>query len=199
MSWLRIDDGFTKHPKFEGWPPTAKWAWLEVMEYCARYRTQGRIPTDLNLLPRSVTQNLINRAHKSGWCTTGTDGAQWVNDWTTYNPTDPTKAERQARWRKNRDTNGDTHVDGDVDANGDIHVDTQVDDPVDAQVDAQTVYLTRAPARPFPSRPVPKEQKPFLPAEVQYAEGRQDELNRIDPADELAASIAAARAEAGLE
>lgn len=86
MAWLRLDDGFTKHPKFEGWPPTARWAWLEAMEYCARYRTRGRIPDDLTLLPRNVTAQLLRRAEAAGWCSRGTDGALWINDWDDFNP-----------------------------------------------------------------------------------------------------------------
>lgn len=86
MAWLRVDDGFTKHPKFERWTPAQRWAWLEVMEYCARYRTAGRVPNDLTLLPRSTTPTLLQRAEKSGWCERLDDGYLWINDWETYNP-----------------------------------------------------------------------------------------------------------------
>jgi hypothetical protein len=89
MAWLRIDDGFTKHPKFEGWSRSDRWAWLEVMEYCARYRTRGRIPAELDLLPRAVTTALLKRAEQSGWCTRREDGALWINDWDAYNPPAP--------------------------------------------------------------------------------------------------------------
>ena len=86
MSWLRLDDGFTKHPKFEGWPPHHRWAWLEAMEYCARYNTRGRIPTDTSLLPRSVTATILKRAEAAGWCHREEDGALWINDWDEFNP-----------------------------------------------------------------------------------------------------------------
>lgn len=85
MAWLRLDDGFTKHPKFEGWSPAQRWAWLEVMEYCARYTTRGRIPTDLGLLPRSTTAGLLAKAEASGWCARDASGALWINDWSLYN------------------------------------------------------------------------------------------------------------------
>ena len=88
MSWLRLDDGFTKHPKFEGWTIKDRWAWLEVMEYCARYRTRGRIPTDLDLLPRTVTRQILTKAETAGWATRGDDNALWINDWELYNPPD---------------------------------------------------------------------------------------------------------------
>lgn len=94
MAWLRLDDGFTKHPKFEGWKPAERWAWLEVMEYCARYRTRGRIPTDESLLPRSVTRQLLEKAERSGWCErrpesgspSGSPEPLWINDFDLYNP-----------------------------------------------------------------------------------------------------------------
>jgi hypothetical protein len=86
VAWLRLDDGFTKHPKFEGWTPAARWAWLEVMEYCARYETRGRIPTDLDLLPRSVTKQLLAKAEAAGWCDRDENGALWVHNWDEFNP-----------------------------------------------------------------------------------------------------------------
>lgn len=93
MSWLRIDDGFTKHPKFEGWTLAQKWAWLEVMEYCARYETRGRIPTDLSLMPRTTTPQLLALAEAAGWCdrvdeggSPGSQTALWVHNWDEFNP-----------------------------------------------------------------------------------------------------------------
>lgn len=86
MAWLRLDDHFTKHPKFEGWTPAEKWAWLEVMEYCASYETNGRIPIDLTLMPRSTTPRLLARAEASGWIDVHEDGSKWVHDWAEFNP-----------------------------------------------------------------------------------------------------------------
>lgn len=115
MSWLRTDDAFCHHPKFEGWSKTKRWDWLEVMHYCARYQTGGRIPNDLNLLPKSGTETLLTLAEKSGWIDRDSDGDRWIHDWKKYNPTDPTKAERQAKWRASRNGSVDSDVDSDVD------------------------------------------------------------------------------------
>ena len=99
MSWLRLDDRFTSHPKFAGWTPAEKWAWLEVLEYCARYKTNGLVPDDLALLPRSVTPKLLQRAENVGFLERNGNGLE-VHDWPEYNPPkDPTNAERQQRWR----------------------------------------------------------------------------------------------------
>lgn len=86
MSWLRLDDGFTKHPKFSGWPTAAKWALLELFEYCARYETGGVVPADLALLPRSTTSSLLARAEAAGWLDRRPDGQLIVHDWEVYNP-----------------------------------------------------------------------------------------------------------------
>jgi hypothetical protein len=119
MSWLRVDDRFTSHPKFEGWPVADRWAFLELMTYCARYRTRGRIPTDLSLLPRAVTGKLLRRAIASGWVEDRPDG-RWIHDWDVYNPADPTGAVRAKRYRQNRDEHRD--ADRDATDNGDVTV-----------------------------------------------------------------------------
>lgn len=85
MSWLRLDDGFTQHPKLAGWTPAQKWAWLEVLSYCARYQTGGRIPADLSLMPRSVTAALLGRAEHSGLIDRADDSGKVVHDWPIYN------------------------------------------------------------------------------------------------------------------
>jgi hypothetical protein len=85
MSWLRLDDGFTKHPKFSGWTAAQKWAWLEVMEYCARYETGGRIPHDLGVMPRSTTTSLLERASQAGLLDRADDGGLVIHDWLIYN------------------------------------------------------------------------------------------------------------------
>lgn len=44
MSWIRIDDNCTQHPKFVRAGGQAGWLWLAGQGYCARLRTDGRIP-----------------------------------------------------------------------------------------------------------------------------------------------------------
>ena len=116
MSWLRLDDNFAQHPKFEGWPAAQRWAFVELMLYCAKYRTGGRVPADLTLLPRPVNSRLLGQAEASGWLDR-TEEALWIHDWEKYNPSDPTAAERQKRYRdrnaernEQRDDNGASRV-----------------------------------------------------------------------------------------
>ena len=121
MSWLRLDDGFTHHPKFNGWRLSQRWAFLEIMEYCARYDTCGKIPKDLSLLPKTSTETLLKLAEKSGWIDLDSDGNRVIHDFLKYNPKDPGKAARQARWRANRRHPVDDHVDANVDEEKRLH------------------------------------------------------------------------------
>ena len=143
MAWLRLDDGFTKHPKFSGWTPAEKWAWLEVMEYCARYGTGGRIPDDLSLMPRTTTEKLLAKALLSGWLDVSEDGSRSIHDWSIYNPKDPTAALRQARSRARKGSDGHASV---TQASRESHG-SERDENRDS----------RAGTRAYPSRPVPND------------------------------------------
>ena len=102
MSWLRLDDAFAQHPKFEGWPAGQRWAFLELMLYCAKYKTEGRVPRDLTLLPRAVTQKVLGAAEEAGWLDRDESGDLWIHDFAFYNPSDSTNAERQRRHRERK-------------------------------------------------------------------------------------------------
>jgi len=122
MAWLRLDDGFAGHRKLEGWSVGQKWAWLELLLWCAHHRTSGRVPADLAQLPRSVTRSLLNRAEASGLLDLR-EGELWVHDWELYNPKDATGAQRSERYRRrhasDRDANRDATVTSRAGARGD--------------------------------------------------------------------------------
>jgi hypothetical protein len=108
MSWVRLDDRFPQHPKFEGWTASQKWGLVELFAYCAVHRTQGHVPGDLSLLPRAVTPKIIRLAQESGFLDENGDGSLVVHDWEVYNPADPTAADRMKRLRErnaNRNAN----------------------------------------------------------------------------------------------
>jgi hypothetical protein len=132
MAWLRLDDKFAQHPKIAGLTDKAFRAHVETMLYCAEYRTEGIVPSSSHRITgatEKVRQELITAGL---W--DEIEQQLSIHDFAVYNPKDPTKAERQARWRR-RQSNGS--VDGDVDAD--------VDDDVDGPP-------TRARARvPYPS------------------------------------------------
>lgn len=134
MSWCKIDDQYTDHPKIVDVGPLGLALHVACMCYCARYLTDGfvpekKIPTMINLdglcdnsnavthallLERLTTNNLLEKV----------DGGYYVHDYLKYNPDGKTvKAEREAnaaRQKRNREkkvarngnsngvTNGDT-------------------------------------------------------------------------------------------
>jgi len=136
MAWLRLDDGFDTHPKLLELSEGERWRWTRLLLHCARHRTEGvvtmRALRDLGLARsrrKLIASSLLNE--------TDDDGIFTVHDWAEYNPKDPTKSERQARWRqRKRDSEtGQTRL--------------HVDGPVDGDVDDPTVYksVSRAQAR----------------------------------------------------
>jgi hypothetical protein len=112
MAWLRIDDGFAQHPKLDGWTPAQKWALIELFCYCARHKTEGHVPSDLALLPRAVTAKVLTLAEDSGLLDRDEYDGLVIHDWSTYNPSDVTAADRMKRMRernanRNKGRNGD--------------------------------------------------------------------------------------------
>ena len=47
MSWLKLDDGFARHPKVTALTYKDRWTWMAVLCYCARYRTDGYLPANI--------------------------------------------------------------------------------------------------------------------------------------------------------
>lgn len=108
MTWLRLDDGFDQHPKFAGWSVDNRWSWLQVMLYCARFQTKGRLPNDLSLMPRTVTKRLLKKAVESGWLDPQEDGTLVIHDWAVYNPSpdaERMRLRRQAERMANAEAN----------------------------------------------------------------------------------------------
>lgn len=108
MAWLRIDDDFVRHPKIGALTDPQFRTWIRVLCYCAEYHTGGRIPE-------------AAEAEIQGWAKHRTryaalalvdihpDRTWHVHDWNTYNR-DPTHADRQARYRENRERRNDQEV-----------------------------------------------------------------------------------------
>jgi hypothetical protein len=100
MSWLKIDDGFADHPKVGALSDREFRVWMRVLCYCARYRDptvdDATIAGISGLDPKKV-----GRYHEVGLLDRQGDSFL-VHDWNVYAPKDPTNAERQAKWRANR-------------------------------------------------------------------------------------------------
>jgi hypothetical protein len=122
MSWLRVDDGFAEHPKLEALTDRQFRLWAKLLGRCARYRTDGHVPAGI-LVGIRIKDSDIARFKDLGLLDENGTGVV-IHDWSDYNPKDPTKADRQARWRAKQTSTGD----GDVDTYVDALVDGLVDD-----------------------------------------------------------------------
>lgn len=111
MSWLRLDDGFAEHPKLLELSDRQFRVWLRLLLYCARFRTGG-VVTDVVLRHLRVKNELLS-VFVSVSLLDENDGVFEVHDWNAYNPTDPSNAERQARYRarQSEDRNGSRNAD----------------------------------------------------------------------------------------
>lgn len=111
MSWLRLDDDFAQHPKVVRLARGDRWTWLEVLLYCARYRTEGHVPEAIGEAIRAATPAFLDRCHTVRLLDLNGDG-YFVHDWREYNPKDPTAAIRQQR-KRDRERDADRDADRD--------------------------------------------------------------------------------------
>lgn len=179
MSWLKLDDGFDTHPKVLELTEVQRWRWTRVLIHCARHRTGGHVKASVlrelglsRTTDKLITVGLLESNGEAGYL---------VHDWSEYAPKDPTKAERQARWRAKQPSTPASTETPTVDAQRDASVDDQI---VHSRADA--------PARPVPS---PKEQHQPPNHVAQQPEGGRDSKNGIDPEQDLAVLIAKAAPE----
>lgn len=108
MSWLRLDDGTARNRKLAGLTAAQKWAWIELLLYCAGQRNGGRIPP-LEELPRCVDAELLAELYGRELLDRDDQGGLHVHDWHIYNG-GLTGAERTRNWRKRkRAEEGDVH------------------------------------------------------------------------------------------
>ncbi len=98
MTWLRIDDAFPQHPKLVELARSDRWTWLEILAYCARYKTEGRVPSAIREAVPAASPKLLARFVDVGLLDEHEHGLE-VHDWRDYNPKDPTAADRVKRYR----------------------------------------------------------------------------------------------------
>jgi predicted DNA-binding transcriptional regulator AlpA len=85
MTWLRLDDGFAEHPKVLALGNAqARWAWVEVLTYCARRKTGGRIPSGIEDVLKRATPAFLKRCEQVGLVENNGNGLV-VHDWDVYN------------------------------------------------------------------------------------------------------------------
>lgn len=96
MGWVKIDDGFTMHPKVIGLSLEAKWAYLEALCYAAKYETDG-------VVPAAVAANGSVRAElvAAGLWENGPASVS-VHDYLLYNPSRSELEQKRNRSRNVR-------------------------------------------------------------------------------------------------
>jgi hypothetical protein len=107
MPWFNVDDGFHCHPKVLAAGNAAMGLWARCGSYCARYATNGLVPTEI---VRSYgTKSELDRLLKVGWLV-AVDGGYIMHDYLDYNRTadqimaDREKAAERKRRQRERDT-----------------------------------------------------------------------------------------------
>lgn len=109
MSWLRIDDGFARHPKIEQLSDREFRTWIGVLCYCAEYRNGGLIYKQaISRSVRGATPAFLQRCVSIGLLDPTTAGNELqqdvhfqIHDFDEYNGVkDPQAAERMRRYRQ---------------------------------------------------------------------------------------------------
>jgi len=86
MAWLRIDDGFAQHPKIVQLSAKDRWTWLELLCYCARYRTEGQVPGGIAEVVRGCTPAFLTRCGELRLLDKTGEDLYEIHDWIEYNP-----------------------------------------------------------------------------------------------------------------
>jgi len=87
MTWVKLDDQFTSHPKLIQAGPLAGWLYICGLTYCARYLTDGFIPSPAVRLLADLKKNQeqVDSLVEAGlWVKC--EGGYQVHDYLDYNP-----------------------------------------------------------------------------------------------------------------
>lgn len=152
VPWLRIDDGFTQHPKITRLTKADRWTWLEILCYVARYRTSGIVPASVGEVIRGATPVFLNRCFELHLLDLSVDGTEdyLIHDWDDYNGRDP-KVLQAERQRKRRD----------------IGVTDAVTSPLQERDESRDESVTHAQARARVPQPLPQRSNTTPPPGAQ--------------------------------
>lgn len=95
MSWVRLDDQFTDHPKLAEVGPVAGWVYVSGLCYAARYLTDGFVPENIALRFAGSSPEILAKLVESSLWDRANNGYQ-IHDYLEYNPpASKVKAERE--------------------------------------------------------------------------------------------------------
>lgn len=119
MAWIRLDDNYNDHPKFDNLSDGAFRLWHQAVAFCRKYRTDGLVPiASVRKLKAYRAQRMLELVTpwKAGANPLWTEADQFVrvHDFLEWNPSkDEEESERSAstarmrRFRRSRDAVGD--------------------------------------------------------------------------------------------
>lgn len=171
MSWVRLDDQFTDHPKIVQAGPLAGWLYICGLTYANRYLTDGRIPAAQvrRLADVDGADELAARLVAAGlWEVV--DGGYQIHDYLEYQPSaDTVRKEREAtahrvqEWRerkkaaRNASSNSVTYPPSNKNVTGTAGVCntdvTALPDVTGSVTLLVTPHVTPPPSHPIPSHP----------------------------------------------
>lgn len=93
MTWLRIDDRFTEHPKVVGLPDGAFRLHVHALCYAARNLTDGRITTGALRGLRGTVRQAATLVEAGVW--EKASGDWQIHDYLKYNPSSSQVAEER--------------------------------------------------------------------------------------------------------
>jgi hypothetical protein len=117
VTWVKIDDGFPRHPKVLKLPVSAKWAFVEALCYCGEFNTDGQFP--VGLMADKDLRLLI-----AGGLVYSDEGVLWIHDYLDYNPSRESVENDRRKARERRAKGGKRSGDvraNDADTSGDAH------------------------------------------------------------------------------
>jgi hypothetical protein len=100
MSWFRVSDGWTEHPRFADADAADIAFWLACVAYCARNQTDGVIQKRTLKRIRFCTQKRVNKMYELGLLIDSGNGSVLIRDYLDHNPSKASIQERKAKWRE---------------------------------------------------------------------------------------------------
>lgn len=103
MTWIRVDDGFSEHPKIVGLSDGAFRLHVRALCYCGRWSTDGVLPKGSLKFSAKRAHELVERGiwHENGHecesCPPVAPGAFYLHEFLAYNPSAEEVEEAQGR------------------------------------------------------------------------------------------------------
>jgi hypothetical protein len=99
MSWFRVADDWTEHPRFADADPSSVAFWLACVAYCARNETDGVIQKSALKRIRFCTQKRTKSLYDLGLLVDSGNGSVLIRDYLDHNPSKASIQAKRVAWR----------------------------------------------------------------------------------------------------